>query len=295
MKLATPFQLHCDYEDVIDEWNINYDPYKYTKTDKLNQTANKKEESQMLFDKLITFVEQYPNKRINIAITDNNIPVSHLVTLNKLHDNVYVKLNIYQQRYAIEFKNKGIKFFFDNTVPVSTFILLDELIKMGVSDVYIADDLCYNLENVSNRCKKDNVQIRLILNRIPATTPNADTDIHSPIFTPRHFNVLNEYIDVAEFDCFYDSESDAYNWNIFNVLFKSWFIKHDWYNDLREINKDINFFYPVRQEMPLFIERKTNCGRKCAYSDKCHKCEVVIELAELLYDDDVYIKQGEKR
>ena len=115
MKLATPFQLHCDYEDVIDEWNINYDPYKYTKTDKLNQTANKKEESQMLFDKLITFVEQYPNKRINIAITDNNIPVSHLVTLNKLHDNVYVKLNIYQQRYATEFKNKGIKFFFNST------------------------------------------------------------------------------------------------------------------------------------------------------------------------------------
>ena len=292
MKLATPFQLHCKYEDVIDEWNINYDPYKYTKTDKLNQAADKKEESQMLFDKLISFVEEYPHKRINISITDTDIPINHLITLNKIHDNIYVKLSIYQAYYAEKLKEKEIKFFFDNTIPVSTFTLLDELIKIGVTDVYIADDLCYRLDDVSKRCKKDNIQIRLILNRIPATTPRADVDIHSPIFTPRHFEALDEYIDVAEFDCHYDNESDAYNWSVFNVLYKSWFIKHDWYNDLREINKDLAIFYPVRQEMPLFIERKMNCGRRCAYDDMCHKCETIIELAELLYDDGVYVKQG---
>ena len=296
MKLATPFQLHCPYEDVIDEWNINYDPYKYTKTDKLNQAANKKEESQMLFDKLISFIEAYPNKRINIAIRDSDIPINHLVTLNKLHSNLYIRLNLYQFPQAEKLKEKEIKFFFDNTVPVSTFILLDELIRLGVSDVYIADDLCYNLDKVAIRCKRDNVQVRLILNRIPATTPTAYSDVRAPIFTPRHFETLDQYIDVAEFDCFYSDESDAYNWNIFNVLYKAWFKKHDWYNDLREINKDLEIFYPVRQEMPAFIDRKIECERRCVYKNTCRKCDTVMELARDLYDDGVYvkIKQGRK-
>jgi len=164
----------------------------------------------MLFDKLISFVEEYSNKRINISIPDDEIPINHFVTLNKIHNNIYVKLTRFQFRYAEKLKENNIKFFFDNTVPVSTFILLDELIKLGVTDVYIADDLCYNLENVSKRCQKDNVQIRLILNRIPATTINPYEDVRAPIFSPRHFNVLDEYIDVAEFDCYYNDESDAY-------------------------------------------------------------------------------------
>ena len=290
MKLATPFQLHCSYEDVINEWNINYDPYKYTKNDKLNQATNTVQESQMLFDKLISFVQTYSDKRINIAITDVRIPVNHLITLNKINPNIHIRLNLYQFSYIDKLKKENIKFFFDSDLPVSTFILLDELIRLGVTDVYIADDLCYNLEKVSKRCKKDNIQIRLILNKIPVTTPTAYTDVRAPIFTPRHFEVLDQYIDVAEFDCFYNNESDAYNWKVFNVLYKSWFIKHDWYNDLREINKDLEIFYPVRQEMPNFIERKVNCGRKCVYDDICYKCDTVVELANLLYDDGVYIK-----
>lgn len=294
MKLATPFQLHCKYEDVIDEWNINYDPYKYTKTDKLNQAADIKQESQMLFDKLISFVEAYPHKRINISIPDLDIPINHLVTLTKIHNNIYVKLRRHQFNYVEKLKDKNINFFFDNTVPVSTFILLDELIGLGVSDVYIADDLCYNLEKVSKRCKKDNVQVRLILNRIPATTPHASEDVRAPIFTPRHFEVLNKFIDVAEFDCSYIDDSDAYNWSVFNVLYRSWFLNHDWYNDLREINKDLRIFYPVRQEMPLFIERKVECGRQCVYNNMCHKCETVIEIARSLYEDNAYVKIPER-
>ena len=245
----------------------------------------------MLFDKLISFVENYSNKRINIRIIGNDIPLNHLVTLSRINKNIHVKLDLYQFSCVERLKEKDIKFYFDQHVPATTFIFLDELLNLGVSDVYIADDLCYNLENVSKRCKKDGVQIRLILNRIPATTPYAFSDVRAPIFTPRNFPELDQYIDVAEFDCFYEDESDAYNWNKFNVLYKAWFKKHDWFNDLREINSDLEIFYPVRQQMPNFIERKLNCGRQCVYNDRCRKCDIVMEIAELLYEDDVYIKQ----
>ena len=75
---------------------------------------------------------------------------------------------------------------------------------------------------------------------------------------------------------------------MFDVLYKAWFIKHDWYNDLREINKDIEIVYPVRTQLPNFISRKLNCGRLCSYSNKCNKCEVVMDIAKQLYDEDLY-------
>lgn len=295
MKLATPFQLYSEYEDVIDEWNINYDPYKYSKTDKLHQAAAQKNESEMLFDKLISFVEKYPNKRINIAIPDTDIPIRHFNTLNKIHDNIFIKLNLYQFNWAKKLKENNIKFFFDITVPITTFTLLDEVIKLGVTDIYVADDMCYNLDNVRAACDKHGIQIRLILNRIPATTFGANTDIRAPIFSPRHFEILDNYIDVAEFDCFYEKESDAYNWGLFKVLYKAWFINHDWWNDLREINYDLEIFYPVRQELPNFIKRKINCGRKCVYSKRCNKCEIVMEIANEFYEEGSYIKLNKGR
>lgn len=165
----------------------------------------------MLFDKLLTFCNQYTDKRINIAITSREMPISQLITLNSIYNNVYIRLDVTQWQYAEKFKAEGIKFFFDYSFAASNFVLLDKLIQMGVTDVYIADDLCYRLEDVANRCAKDDVQIRLILNRIPITIPGAGTDIHSPIFTPRHYDYLNNYIDVAEFDCYYEINSDAYN------------------------------------------------------------------------------------
>ena len=211
--------------------------------------------------------------------------------MKKISDNVYIKLSIYQTQYVKQFQENDIKFFFDNTVPVSTLTFLDALIKIGVTDVYIADDLCYKLPRVSKACKKNNVQIRLILNRIPTTAPNIGEDIRHPIFTPRHYYELDKYIDVAEFDCFYENESDAYNWSVFKVLYKAWFKKHDWWNDLREINKDVKFFYPVRQELESLIQRKVDCGHRCVWNDRCHKCDFILELAKDFYDSDLYIKQ----
>ena len=164
-----------------------------------------------LFDKLISFINEYPNKRINIAISDLELPLNHLITLNKIHSQLYIRLNIYQSSWLPQLKENDIKFFFDNSVPVTSFSLLDNMIHLGVTDVYIADDLCYNLEKVSNRCKDSNVQIRLVLNRIPATNPVSFSDIYAPIFTPRFFEELDKYIDVAEFDCFYETATDAYN------------------------------------------------------------------------------------
>lgn len=78
------------------------------------------------------------------------------------------------------------------------------MLKLNVSDIYIYDALCYQMPIVKDKCNKQNIQIRLVLNKIPTNQPNAGQDYRAPIFTPRDMDTLENFIDVAEFDCFSD-------------------------------------------------------------------------------------------
>lgn len=98
-------------------------------------------------------------------------------------------------------KQKKINFYFDTSYVCSNFVLFAAMIAMGVSDIYAYDDLFYNLKKVSKTCKEHNIQIRTVLNRVASTSPGKGFDIRGPFITPRDMNVLEEYIDVAEFDC----------------------------------------------------------------------------------------------
>lgn len=94
----------------------------------------------------------------------------------------------------------GIKFYFSPDFPIVNFRLLDYVIQLGVTDVYIMDDLCYNLEKVRAAADKANVRIRLILNRIPSMLLNKGENVRSPIFIPETVDELSKYIDTVEFD-----------------------------------------------------------------------------------------------
>ena len=162
--------------------------------------------------------------------------------------------------------------------------------KVKVTDIYIYDDLCYNIPNISKQCKQNNIDIRLILNTIPSTAPDAGDNLISPIFTPRDKDILNEYIDTIEFDCYIDEDRTQYNWNVFNVLYEVWFKDKDWYGDLRSLNKDLNFYLPVYSTLPTFSEKRISCGRRCAMANSCHRCKDIIEMAQELANNGYFIR-----
>ena len=101
---------------------------------------------------------------------------------------------------------------------------MDDIIDMQVSDIYISDDLYYKLPQISQRCKKNNIQLRMVLNRVPAFSYN-ELPYTAPFFSPRDMDELSNYIDVGEFDCSFNTP--YYDWHKFNVYYKAWFIKKD--------------------------------------------------------------------
>lgn len=267
MKLAIPFTLEKNYNTYADEFNIMY-----------KKTAT--------LEKLIAFCEMYPNNRINIEFEDD-IELDHLKVIHKIHNDIAVQLQPPQMNQVMNIKEIGVKFFFDYSLPCYSLALLDSFLAVGVSDIYISDYLCYNMELVKKQCEEAGVQIRLILNRIPQFSPNRGMDVRAPIFNPRDIEQLEEYIDVFEFDC-----GSPYDWHKFAVYYKTWFERRDWYGDLSEINLDLDIPIEVQDIVPGFLDRKLNCGRQCSLGHPCHRCEDWYELNNDLFNENVIVKRG---
>lgn len=88
-------------------------------------------------------------------------------------------------------------------MKVPTYSCLESFINLGVSDVYIADDLCYNLKNVHDICQENNVQMRLILNQVPSMTLDRGINPKAPIFMPKDMDTINPYFDVLNLNAAY--------------------------------------------------------------------------------------------
>lgn len=273
MKLAIPFKLNNEKNDTAaNEFNI-----KFTKKNSV--------------EKLIVFLKKYPYHRVNIEF-EGKFDKGVLYAASAVHSNIAVRLksiDAHNQKELLELKNQKIKFFFDlYEMAAYNRSTLEKLLNFGVSDVYILDDLCYSLEDVKKRCEEENVQIRMVLNRIASTNLDKNKDATAPFFVPQLFHILSKWVDVAEFDC-----GKPYNWHEHEVLYRTWFEKQYWAGPLSNINKDIQFDYPGGSILPQLLTYKLNCNKKCVLQSKkrrCSKCSMALSIASNLRDKSIIIK-----
>lgn len=232
-------------------------------------------------DNLLDFLETYEDKRVNISFPEG-INYSVLKSAARLYDNIAVKLHSNDIQECMKLKDIGVKYYFDNSYPAVNLCSLDSLIALGVSDVYLADDLCYNLERTYFYCHTKGIKVRMILNRIPSTVPFKGDDPKSPIWMPRDIDSLEKYVDIFEFD---NDLDDAY----FDVMFRTWFEKKAWNNNIREINLDLNL--DIYDDTMLLIAsiKKMKCGRRCSQraGNVCDVCGQMVDISTILHDKGV--------
>lgn len=262
MRLAIPFKNHFALNDVADELNIYYDP-----------------NSQDLND-LIAFVKEFEKKQINIEYR-NGIDFKTASALSSLSENVCFRLKSSDLAATSKLREKNCRYFFSKDNPASSFRTLQSFVEeLHVSEVYIADDLCYQLKNVRRYCEEHGVKIRAVLNSVPMTHPSMSETI--PIWMPRDMDELSGYFDVAEFDCGHDK---TYDFKKLSVLYKVWFEKKDWVGDMQEINEWIPFNYYCRTILPSIGRTKFNCRLKClSEGAHCTKCQQVMDLSKALLE-----------
>lgn len=268
LPIAIPFKIYNDtYNEITSEFNLIFDKKKNR------------------LEKLIEFVDMFPNKRINITFSAG-IEMSVLTTLEKLSDNIYCCVTDNDFMHLPQLKEKDIKFFFDSSFLVYNWSTLDSFIDTGVTDVYIGDDLLYDLPKVSEYCQAKDINIRLVLNKIPSTTFDRGSKPTDPFFRPEDTRELVKYIDTFEFDC-----GDPYDWNKFQVYYTVFFERGTWIGQMSELNSDVRFDFPNATILPEFSWYKMRCNHKCVkqIDCRCRKCWQFTNIAKDLRQKDIRI------
>lgn len=263
MDVAIPFKFKYKLNDKVQQFNIFFDP---------NEND---------FDTLIDFIQEYQDKIINIEYR-NGVDIKTASALSKIGDNVQFRLRAEDIQKAVQLREKGCKVFFDNSLAVESWTDLYRFVNnYRVSDVYVCNDLVYELDKVCEYCHANNVRVRFVVNRAPLTFPIAKDMYKAPIYRPQDVPVLEEIgIDVIEFDC-----GNPYNFDELKVLYKNYIEKHFWYGQLGEINPDFKEY-----DMPcpglnwVLADKRSRCGLRCLRGRACHMCHGLVTLAQDLRD-----------
>lgn len=274
MKFAAPYQLldsYIKHED-IDEFNIKFTEYSS-------------------FEELRKFIKMYPSHQINVEFVEEGYNVEDIINLCNDFDNVYIRIHQWELRYLQEYENNNINYIFDNTMPIYSYSLLEWCLARKVKGIYITDDLTYNLKEVYNQCEECGIKLRIILNRIPAMNLLVSTCPSVQIYRPQDYEFLSQYYSVGEFDCGID-----YDWTKAEVLYRKWFVDHDWDSDLEFMNQDLSLPYPTKSIPPELTRLRSVCKHRCTMSAEniCSKCRRLLLMGyrnadnNLVYKDPQY-------
>ena len=265
MQLAIPWTPNKQNYDIPCEYNIKF----------VNKPDN--------LDNLIEFLTNHPDERFNISIdtSEYNFDFNKIKILNNIHKNIYIKLTSQTANQQKILKDLGIKFFFDQTYFIFNYRMLEDIAALGVTDVYIADDLCYDLSNVRKACDKLNLSVRWILDVIPSGTVNKNADPRAPWMIPENIDELSKYVDTFEF-----SENES--WAKLDTLYKIWFKNKQWRENLKALYPQLEIDIWNQSVVPDLHKVRLNCKYKCAYGSKCKKCEQIIDIANNLYANNFY-------
>ena len=275
MKFCTHYKKDFEYYDLVDEIILKYE-------DKI-------------YPSLIEFLEENERFRTKTFIINyQNIEITDEIS-SELEQGVLILKNLKKTYPSLKFK---LKLEYDNT-PKNVLNLLakekipfffsafinnwDELygfLDYGVSDVYITDDLGFELVEVSKLVHSYNAQVRVFPN-IAQSTWETSTPIKKFFIRPEDIDFCSQYVDVFEIWGGY---------NKLNTIIKIYAVDKQWRDNLyyiiQELDSDIN----NACLLPDFITNRIDCGKKCLKGKSCNLCNRYEGVAKIIEQNGFVIE-----
>lgn len=243
------------------------------KVDEINIVYNLKDTT------LLEFLLTNKEKRVNICIEDLDIE-KQLTAIEKIKDiknsnenlQLFIRLQNINDDLIKKIKEYNLPFYIN--LRVNNWDTFRGLIDLGVSDIYITEDLCFNLLSVSSIAHSNRVQLRTFPN-VAQSQWNSMDSLKKFFIRPEDIDTYSMYIDVVEF--FGDIDKTE-------VLYKIYAIDKKWMGRLDEIIIGFDGDLDSRFILPKFASYRTNCRKKCLKGGTCHICEAIEELSKTLAD-----------
>lgn len=155
---------------------------------------------------------------------------------------------------------------------VDTWDKFHSLIRLGVSDVFIGNELAFSYEKLLTQARKNNIKLRIY----PNVAQNGDLEYG--LSAIKSFFIRPEDIGLYENDdtiiCFFGPEDRQ------RVLYDI-YSKHRWLGDLKDLIIGFDTSIDNTRIPPMFGTTRFNCGKACSY-DKCLTCEKIEVFANEL-------------
>ncbi len=268
MKYSVEFLKHMDLKG-FDEITIQYDRQD---------------------EQLVKFLEDHSTQRVILCVKDviDFSQGEEWRKLNAIHEkypdyNFAVKF--YQCRAFDSRENPSLTKSIDNLkVPyfmgdcVTNFDELNYLLSLGVSDVYLTENICFDLERAKALCSAQQVTVRAFPNIAQANVRSTPA-LKKFFIRPEDVAQYEPYIDVLEFWGPLDRQA---------VLLRI-YQKGLWFGDLKEIILDFDLDFDSRRILPVFGTMRATCKRKCMAGEKCTICDHILSISKHLEDKNIII------
>ena len=262
--------LSTEFKELVDEITIYY--------------------QNMVTPELIEFLDSNRHRRVNLFIAEEEefFKKNQYKAIAAIYEeqkyNVSLLFNSYdEEKYTEYLSQKRIPFFYKDNI--NNWDTLVGMLELGVSDVYIVEDLGFNIINVAERVHSYNAQVRVFPNVAQSAWKNTPA-IKKFFIRPEDMPLYEGLIDVCEF---FGKSKD------FSVYYKIYAIDKKWFGLLDEIIIGFDGELDSRYLIPGFGKQRIKCEKKCMKTQKCKTCEIVENLSHSLEKSGLIVKQDIKK
>ena len=260
MKYCINYSNKSHIIDKVDEILIRYDKNK-------------------ILELFTQFIPAHLNQRVIVQLMEENNIDTIVNNLKKIisiyNENKDIKFDIqlpfYNQKFMEELKDTNLKYFFK--VAANSWDKFTGLISQNVSDIYITDELAFELDKVAEIAHKNNIKVRIYPN-IAQSRWDKLSDILKFFIRPEDIEMYEPYVDVCEFYGDKAQQIDTY--------YKIYQEDKKWFGDLQEIIIGLDSKIDSRYIIPRFAEKRIKCGKDCLKGGKCEMCKRILDLSEQL-------------
>ena len=256
MRYAITYTDDFRHYDVIDEVIFNYQQ----------------------FTNLVDFITsklKYEHQTAIVSLLSASQNIDEMLpVLNKLkqeHPNMKVLINFFEHRNWISaLQENGIEFIFSDFAKTPS--ILAAMIKLGASEVYLAEDMCFDLRKMQ-KFRTNGIKFRIWpdIAQTPAGTGSVLNPLSQFFVRPEDVEFYESLVDTMEF---------MRQGNGVNVIYEI-YEQEQWLGNLEDIILDLNIDVDNTTIAPFFGQQRVHCGRRCLWS-ACDVCDRTQELAESL-------------
>lgn len=266
--------------------NFRYDNYLQSDIDEIILNWKGTERQLVSLPQFIK-VNHLHDITISIPTSDSLTPVEVdlISSLCKQYPNFKVRFDKLSREDLLTIEEKEIRFYINKMCGDPQMV--QAMLMLGVTDIYISGCLAFNLERVHKAVsfldEEDNyihtVNIRVIPNLVQ--TVEGLPDYKGFFLRPEELEYYSQWIDVFElYTPIEDDKTPA-------VTLRAYKFDKSWYGDLTEIIFGLQTTIDGKRLSKVWGESRANCNKRCYLGSNCRICDLFIEQIKYLEELDI--------